>query len=232
MPTIFWAGDSTVQYNSIITFPQTGMGQVLNLYLKPEVKVENHAKNGRSTRSFLAENRLDPIRENIKEGDILFIQFGHNDEKITDPARYTDPNTDYKKNLKIFIQAAREKKALPVLITALERRTFLEDGSLSVGEHVPYVKAMKEVAAEENVALVDLNAKSRKIIMEAGDEPSKKWFMHVPAGVYPHFPNGLSTDNTHLRYEGAVKFAGAIAEGLRELGGVYEDLLLELPEEA
>ena len=228
MPTIFWAGDSTVQYNSILTFPQTGMGQVLNLYLKPEVKVENHAKNGRSTKSFLTDQRLEPIRERMQEGDILFIQFGHNDEKLSDPNRYTDPQTEYKDNLKIFIRTAREKKANPVLITPLERRTFLEDGTLSIGEHVPYVKAMKEVATEENVPLIDLNAKSRKLIIEAGDEPSKKWFMHVPAGVYPHFPNGLSTDNTHLRYEGAVTFAGAIAEGLKELGGIYQELLLEL----
>ena len=164
----------------------------------------------------------------MQEGDILFIQFGHNDEKLSDPNRYTDPQTEYKDNLKIFIRTAREKKANPVLITPLERRTFLEDGTLSIGEHVPYVKAMKEVATEENVPLIDLNAKSRKLIIEAGDEPSKKWFMHVPAGVYPHFPNGLSTDNTHLRYEGAVTFAGAIAEGLKELGGIYQELLLEL----
>lgn len=227
MTTLFWAGDSTVQYNNISTFPQTGMGQVINLYLKPEVRVENHAKNGRSTKSFLADGRLDPIRENIQEGDILLIQFGHNDEKVSDPSRYTDPQTDYKANLRIFIQTAREKKAYPVLVTPLERRTFLEDGTLSIGEHVPYVKAMKEVAKEEQVPLIDLSAKSRKLISEAGDEPSKKWFMHVPAGVYPHFPNGLSTDNTHLRYEGAVTFAGCIAEGLKELGGVYADLLLE-----
>lgn len=99
MTTIFWAGDSTVQYNDILTFPQTGIGQVMNLFLKPEVRVENHAKNGRSTKSFIDESRLTPIYDKITAGDFLFIQFGHNDEKKNDPQRYTDPHSDYMVNL-------------------------------------------------------------------------------------------------------------------------------------
>lgn len=92
MPTIFWAGDSTVQYNDIITYPQTGIGQVMHLFLGTDVTVENHAKNGRSTKSFIDESRMVPIYDRITKGDFLFIQFGHNDEKIHDPARGTKPD--------------------------------------------------------------------------------------------------------------------------------------------
>ena len=80
MPTVYYAGDSTVQTNDIATYPQTGMGQVLSLYLKSEVQVSNHGKNGRSTKSFIAEGRLEPIKARITAGDFLLIQFGHNDE--------------------------------------------------------------------------------------------------------------------------------------------------------
>ena len=152
MATIFWAGDSTVQYNDILTFPQTGIGQVMNLFLKPEVRVENHAKNGRSTKSFIDESRLTPIYDKITAGDFLFIQFGHNDEKKNDPQRYTE-------------------------------------------------------------------------MRKAGAEKTKEWYMHLPAGVYPSHMDGL-TDNTHLKYMGAVVYAGCIARGLKELGGIYSDLLV------
>ena len=83
MATIFWAGDSTVQYNGIMTYPQTGIGQVFHLFLKPDVKVENHAKNGRSTKSFIDESRLPAIYDKISEGDFLFIQFGNQSSSYT-----------------------------------------------------------------------------------------------------------------------------------------------------
>lgn len=227
MPTIYWASDSTVQYNDINTFPQTGMGQVLHLYLKPNVIIKNHAKNGRSTKQFLSEGRLIPISEQISEGDFLFIQFGHNDAKVSDPNRFADPDTEYRTNLKIFVNTAREKGAYPVLITPLMRRWFVSDTELDENCHREYSRVMKEVAAELRVPLIDLCSVSKKMILEAGKAETEKWFMHLPAGLYPYHMNGLE-DNTHLKYEGAVKFAGAVADGLRELGGIYADLTLEL----
>lgn len=227
MSTIYWAGDSTVQFNGILTFPQTGLGQVLPMYLKPEIRVENHAKNGRSTKSFIDESRLVPIYDRISEGDFLFIQFGHNDEKETDPARYTDPETEYRTNLGKFVNVARDKKAHPVLITPLERRNFKEDGHLEESLHLPYVQAMKETAKELDVPLIDLFTMSREKLEKVGPENTLTWYMHIPAGIYPYHPEGLDTDNTHLRYEGAVIYAGCIARGLKELGGIYADLLLE-----
>lgn len=225
MTTIFWAGDSTVQYNDILTFPQTGIGQVMNLFLKPEVRVENHAKNGRSTKSFIDESRLTPIYDKITAGDFLFIQFGHNDEKKNDPQRYTDPHSDYMVNLEKFVNAARNKGAWPVFITPLERRCFIDEEHLDIGEHTDYVAAMKQTAKNLNVPLIDLYSMSRTEMRKAGAEKTKEWYMHLPAGVYPSHMDGL-TDNTHLKYMGAVVYAGCIARGLKELGGIYSDLLV------
>ncbi len=226
MATIYWAGDSTVQYNDITTYPQTGIGQVFHLFLKPEVKVLNFAKNGRSTKSFIDEGRLAAIEEQITEGDFLFIQFGHNDEKKADPARYTDPFGQYMVNLERFVNTAREKKAYPVLITPLERRCFAEGNQLGVGEHSDYVAAMKQAAENLDVPLIDLYSMSREKLRKAGAEKTKDWYMHLPKDVYPSHPEGL-TDNTHLKYEGAVVYGGCIAAGLKKLGGRYSELLLE-----
>lgn len=223
MNTIFWAADSTVKQNAILTYPQTGIGQVFHLYVKPSVRIENHAENGRSTKSFLDEGHLAMIYDRIEEGDFLFIQFGHNDEKVADPARYTDPDTEYIENLERFVNAARNKKAYPVLITPLTRRCYRDaDAEFT---HEKYANAMKRAAKQLGVPLIDLCAKSEAVVNEMG-ERSVEYFMHIPAGVYAGYPDGLS-DNTHLRYGGAVAFANLIAEELLALGGVYADLLVD-----
>ena len=226
MATIYWAGDSTVQYNGIKTYPQTGIGQVFNLFIKPEIMISNHAKNGRSTKSFIDESRLEPIYDSITEGDFLFIQFGHNDEKKDDPARYTEPFGEFVENLEKFVNVARNKKAHPVIITPVERRNFIDVSTPTEFNHDEYVKAMKQTAEKLNVALIDLNSMSREELKKKGVEASKDWYMHLPEGVYPYHMEGLA-DNTHLKYAGAVAYAGCIARGLKELGGIYEELLLE-----
>ncbi|MBO4981366.1 MAG: rhamnogalacturonan acetylesterase [Lachnospiraceae bacterium] len=226
MNTIYWAGDSTVQTNDYTTYPQTGIGQVFPLFIKSDYHVENHAKNGRSTKSFMDEGRLEAIEERIGEGDFLFIQFGHNDEKEQDPARYTEPFSSFIENLEVFIKTAKDHGAFPVLITPLERRCFGEDGVLDKGAHGDYVLAMKQTAEKNNVPLVDLYTKSRKALEELGEEASRRWYMNFPAGEYSKHPEE-SLDNTHLRYDGAVNFASMIAEGLKELGGIYKEILLD-----
>lgn len=222
---VYWAGDSTVQYNDITTYPQTGIGQVMGLYFKENVVVKNFAKNGRSTKSFIDEGRMIPIYDGISEGDFLFIQFGHNDEKIHDETRYTAPKGEFTDNLKKFINVANNKGAHPVLITPLERRDFGEDGVLNQGEHGEYVAAMIAAGEKFNVPVIDLNKKSRDKLNGAGPEKTTEWYMHLPEGVYASCPEG-KIDNTHLKYQGAVIYAGCIAEGLRELGGIYNDLLV------
>ena len=170
----------------------------------------------------------------------MLIEFGHNDEKVFDTARYTAPFGEYKENIKKMIAVARNAGATPILVTSLERRTFM-DGSrmwadptidpqtpytLQPSGHTEYVEAMKQLAQEENVALIDLCAKSRKKIEEAGPVETVKWFMNIAPGESPAYPKGL-LDNTHLKHAGAVVFAGLVAEGLKELGAPYADLLLD-----
>lgn len=226
---IYWAGDSTVADNSIFTFPQSGIGQAMGLYLRRDVLIDNRAVNGRSTKSFIDEKRLDAIDRDIDKGDFLFIQFGHNDSK-PDIERHTDYNTTFKDNLRCYISVARKHEAFPVLITPLERRGFKimgeDNRSYIVESHGLYPQAIREVGAEQKVPVLELNDISREQMNLTGDEATRKWFMHVPAGVYPKFPDGKQ-DNTHLQYMGAVVFAGIIADELKRVGGIYKDLLLE-----
>lgn len=211
MATVHYIGDSTVARNNIHSYPQTGMSQGLGLYLKEAVTVRSYAKNGRSTKSFLDEGRFAAVEQAMEPGDFLFIQFGHNDEK-DDPARHTDPDTTFAQNLLLFIRAARERGAKPVLITPIARRLFDGAGNFRPGSHGAYPDAVRRLAEAENVALVDLTAATESFLAQLGDEPSKPLFM---------WPK----DNTHLKPEGAVKMAGLLAEGLRQLGGEYAGLL-------
>ena len=224
---IFYAGDSTCARYSILNFPKTGIGQGLELYIKPEIIIDNHAVGGRSTKSFIDEGRLQVIEENIGKGDFLFIQFGHNDEKEWDEKRYTTPYGTYKENLKKYIQVARDAGAIPVLITSVSRRCFADSWKLvSETSLSNYAAGMRQVAEEEQVALVDLYRKSRAKLEEAGPVETTKWYMHLAKGEYPSRPDGIM-DDTHLKPEGARIFAGLVAEGLKELGGIYSELLVE-----
>lgn len=226
MKRIFWAADSTVQNNDVTTYPQTGIGQVFPMFVKEGVFVLNHAKNGRSTKSFMDEGRLDAIDKEIGEGDFLFIQFGHNDEKKEDLTRYTEPFTTYIENLKKYIDVARTHGAYPVLITPIERRHFNENHKLKDSMHTDYVAGMKEAAEKYNVPLVDLFTMSRAALEQAGEEESRNWHMNFDAGQYENYPEG-NDDNTHLRYEGALLYAGLIAKGLSALGGIYGELIVD-----
>lgn len=211
MPTVHYIGDSTVARNNIHTYPQTGMSQGLALYLKESIPIVSYAKNGRSTKSFLEEGRFAPVEQAMKPGDFLLIQFGHNDEKA-DAARHTDPETTFSENLRLFIRAARERGARPVLVTPIARRLFTETGVFRPGSHGAYPDAVKRVGAETGVPVIDLTAVTEQYLAQLGDEPSKPLFM---------WPK----DNTHLKPEGAVKMAGFLAEGLAALGSPYRDLL-------
>lgn len=226
MKRIFWAADSTVQNNDVTTYPQTGIGQVFPMFVKEGVFVLNHAKNGRSTKSFMDEGRLDAIDKEIGEGDFLFIQFGHNDEKKEDLTRYTEPFSTYIENLKKYIDVARTHGAYPVLITPIERRHFNESHKLKDSMHTDYVAGMKEAAEKYNVPLVDLFTMSRAALEQAGEEESRNWHMNFDARQYENYPDG-NDDNTHLRYEGALLYAGLIAKGLSALGGIYGELIVD-----
>lgn len=229
MTTIFWAGDSTVKQNSIATYPQTGIGQAFHRYVRNmQVQIENHAENGRSTKSFIDEGRLAAIYDRIQPGDFLFIQFGHNDEKADDPVRYADPETDFPANLEKFVNVARNKGAVPVFITPLTRWNRNNPGAKF--RHDAWAASYRRTAQRLDVALIDLTRMSEELVDSLGDRARTDFYMNIPAGVYPAFPDGL-TDGTHLQPLGALTFAGLIARGLYELGGAYRELLCEGYEE-
>lgn len=224
MAKIYWAGDSTIKTNTYQTYPQTGMGQVLPYFLRPEAEVCNFAENGRSTKSFIQEGRLAQIERLIGKDDLLLVSFGHNDEKSDDPCRYTDPFGSYQENLAAMIGAARRKGAHPVLVTPLYRRLFDEHGNLEENRHLEYPEAMRQLAVQKEVPCIDLCRLSFERIAAAGDEASKQWFMVFAPGIYENYPDG-ACDNTHLRFEGAVMFAGMVAAELSTLGGLYRNLV-------
>lgn len=221
---IFWAGDSTVKKNDFTSFPQTGLGQGFQLFIKDDYSIENYGQNGRSTKSFITEKRLAAIEERIEEGDYLFIQFGHNDEK-PDEGRHTEPYGSYMENLKIYINVAREHKAYPLLITPLYRRLFKEDKlHLIDSTHLDYPDACIKLAKEMDVPVIDLCTLSKNLIEETGYSRTEQWFVHVQPGIYDNFPEGKS-DETHLTYEGAYWFSKILSEELIKIGGVYADII-------
>ncbi|MFC9711665.1 rhamnogalacturonan acetylesterase [Paenibacillus sp. NPDC056933] len=212
--TVFLAGDSTVTDQPESGYPYCGWGQLLPAQFKHDVAVDNHAQSGRSSRSFINEGRLDAMMEYIKPEDFLFIQFGHNDEK-PGPERGTEPFTTYKEYLKKYIDAARDAKARPVLVTPVHRRYFADDGTLT-DTHGDYIVAVRELAEEEGVPLIDLAERSRLLFEQAGVEGSKEDFMWVLPGEFLNFPAGVE-DNTHFQERGAHRLAAQVAEAIREL---------------
>lgn len=180
-------------------------------YLKDSVEMKSFAQNGRSTKSFIDEGRLALIEKEMKKGDFLLIQFGHNDEK-DDPKRHTDPDTTFSENLLRFIKAARDKGAYPVLITPIARRLFNDQGNFLPGSHGAYPEAMKRTGKKAGVPVIDLTSTTENYISAVGDLASKAYFM---------WPK----DNTHLKPEGAVLMAGFLCQGLKTLGAPYSDLL-------
>ncbi|WP_413300793.1 rhamnogalacturonan acetylesterase [Bacillus sp. 1P10SD] len=212
--TVYLAGDSTVSDYSSSLAPRAGWGQVLEKYFDDQVVVNNEATPGRSSRSFIDEGRLDSILNHIEKGDYLFIQFGHNDEKIKDPTRYTEPYSTYKRYLKQYIDGARAKQAIPVLLTPVERRYFTEDGVLS-DTHGKYPNAMKELGLEEHVPVIDLTEGSNTLFQKLGPEKTKNVFLWLDAGENRNYPNGVK-DNTHFQVAGAKKIARLVVDGIEE----------------
>lgn len=212
--TIFLAGDSTVTDQPDDGYPYAGWGQMLPMFVKQDAAVANYALSGRSSKSFISEGVLDQIWSRIKPYDYLLIQFGHNDQKF-DEERHTEPFTTYKQTLKAYIDGARERKAIPVLVTSVQRRFYEEDGTLR-DTHGDYLTAVRELAAEEEVPLIDL-AKASKALFEAlGPEDTKKLFMWLAPGEFMNFPDGTE-DNTHFQQLGGIEIARLVYEELKTL---------------
>jgi len=212
--TIYLAGDSTVADYPPSLAPRAGWGQVLPTMVDQQVTIRNYAKRGRSSKSFINEGRLNKILSQIQKGDYLFIQFGHNDEKFRYQKLYTNPNTTYKVYLKKYIEGARKKGAIPILVTSVQRMSFSSDGQ-ALETHGRYPAAMKALAREENVPVIDLAAKSKKLFQQLGPVKTKKLFLWLKAGEYPNYSDGVR-DSIHFQTYGARQIAKLVVEGINQ----------------
>ncbi|MGF6928881.1 DNA sulfur modification protein DndE [Chitinophaga sp. W2I13] len=212
-PTIFMIGDSTMANKPLEDNPERGWGQLFPQCFEKDIVIKNYAVNGRSTKSFIDERRWDSVLAQLKPGDWVMIQFGHNDGKISDSTRYAAPEGAYKTNLERFVKEARAKGAQPLLITPVARRKFthgvLED------THGAYPAVVRSVANAMQVPLVDLQKSSAALLVKEGEAASQKMFRTTPPGHYNTLPDGI-TDNTHFSAYGAAKIAALVAGEIRE----------------
>lgn len=211
--TIWMIGDSTMSKKEVKAYPETGWGMPFSTFWDSTVTIENRAMNGRSTKSFLAENRWQPVLDKIKPGDYVFIQFGHNDEAKEKAERYAPPE-EFKANLKKYITEARDRKAIPILFTPVSRRKFDSSGH-AVETHPVYAELVKQVGKETMVYVMDLNEKSRAMYEQYGPVNSKLLFNYLQPGEHPNYPEGKE-DNTHFNELGARKIAQLVLQEIRE----------------
>jgi len=213
-PALHLVGDSTMA-DKTTTPPnlERGWGQLLPTLFKEPARIVNHAQNGRSSKSFRDEGRWANVIEQLKAGDYVLIEFGHNDEKVKDTKRYAAPQTDFKENLRRFIHEVRAKGGFPILATPVNRRSFNAQGQLNE-THGEYPDAMRAVATEEKVPLIDLHQLTRPLLEKLGPEDSKSLFMWVKPGEYASLPNGRQ-DDTHFNEKGALEISRLVAEQLR-----------------
>ncbi|MFC4698241.1 rhamnogalacturonan acetylesterase [Enterococcus aquimarinus] len=214
MPTIFIAGDSTAATKAENRRPETGWGEKLATYFDQNLQIENHAMNGRSSKSFIHEQRLETIKNRLAPGDYLFIQFGHNDQKI-DESRGTLPYGSYLTYLTQYIEASKEKVACPVLLTPISRRDYLPDGSLNPLTLGEYPQAMKQLAQMHDVIVLDIFAKTQEWLKTYSPEETTKFFLHGKPNEFACYPEGVC-DNTHLSDLGAETIAAIIAQAVQE----------------
>jgi lysophospholipase L1-like esterase len=214
--TVWMIGDSTMCNYETTRAPLTGWGMPFVYFFDSTVKIDNRARGGRSTRTFLSEGRWQPIADSMQEGDYVLMQFGHNDEakeeKYKD--RYT-PVPDYKTNLIKFITDTRDKKANPVLITPVTRMRFDKEG-IQQETHKEYTAAVWEVGKEYNVPVIDLDAKSRELLQKMGPANSKLLFMQLDSLAHPNYPAGQK-DNTHFNEYGARMIAQLVLAEIKNL---------------
>ena len=194
MPRIFWAGDSTVKQNDFTSYPQCGIGQGFSLFVKKEILIVNRAENGRSTKSFIDEGRLEFIKENIRKGDFLFIQFGHNDATIQRPERYVS-SEDFHTYIQQYIDLCREKAVQCILVTPVARRNC-DDTNVFKISFDEYRQVMLKMAPEQGIPVIDLGKKSAEYLNTLGNEKSKELYLHTKKGEYEggQYENSINTD--------------------------------------
>jgi lysophospholipase L1-like esterase len=212
---ILLAGDSTMQTYDEPRYPQGGWGQFLGCGLKNGAVVINRAIGGRSTKSFIAEGRWDRMMSEVRPGDTVIVQFGHNDATKAKPERYADPAM-FRDNLLRFVWESRGHGAYPVLVTPVARRSFDAEGKARA-DFAEYSAVTREVAALTATPLIDLEGASRNLLDKIGPERAKALYMNLEPGAFPNMPQGLK-DDTHFNELGARVMADLVAEQLAGLG--------------
>jgi lysophospholipase L1-like esterase len=210
--TIWLIGDSTMSIKDTKAYPETGWGMPFAFFWDSSVHVENKAMNGRSTRTFLDEKRWDAIVNQLKEGDYVFIQFGHNDE-VPSKKSYV-PEKDFRTNLVKCVSETRDRKANPILITPVARRKFDSTGHIQE-THSVYAQLVRDVAHEYQVPLIDLDELSKTYFQSLGPETSKLLFNYLLPGEHPNYPDGKQ-DDTHFSELGARKIAEIVLREIRD----------------
>lgn len=207
------AGDSTMSVKEKKYYPETGWGMPFALFFDSSVTVINKAANGRSTRTFIEEGLWKSITDNLSEGDYVIIQFGHNDEVPTKKSATTP--TEFKENLIRYVEDTRAKKAIPILMTPMARRSFDATGHIK-GTHDEYAGITRDVAKEKNVLFIDMDIKSQALLQKMGAGNSALLFNHLLPGEHPNYPKGKE-DNTHFNELGARKMAELVLSEIRNL---------------
>jgi lysophospholipase L1-like esterase len=211
--SVFLIGDSTMAQKQPDKFPETGWGMELQHFFSDKVEVKNHAVNGRSTKSFIKEGRWEKVLADLKKGDYVFIQFGHNDEKLTDSSRFTNPYTSYRANLTKFVEETTKKGAFQILLTPVVRRNFNENGVL-IDTHGSYAEVMRTVAKDLKVPLIDLQIKTEELVISFGPEKSKELYLWVAPGD-KNYPEGKQ-DDTHFNPKGALSTAQFVIDEIKK----------------
>ena len=218
--TVFLCGNSTVVDQE--EEPWASWGQMITRWFSPQVAIANFAESGLSCTSFLAQLRLDKILTQLKKGDYVIVEFGHNDEKekkAGDGAWYS-----YSRNLKIFADRVREAGGEIIFCTPTARRFFNDDHKTIRNTHGDYPEAMKTVARRENIPVIDLTRMSTQFYETLGEEGSKKSLVHYPANTFPGQDKALA-DNTHFNPFGAWEIAKMIVMGMKQINSPLVDSL-------
>ncbi len=211
--TVYMIGDSTMSIKEKKYYPETGWGMPFANYFDSTVTVDDRARNGRSTRTFINEGLWKPVAEGMRPGDYLIIQFGHNDEVPTKKSFTTE--ADFKKYLEMFVSTARQKQAIPVLVTPVARRKFDSTGHI-VQTHEVYAQIVRKVAQERKVPLIDLDTQAQQLYQQLGVEPSKMLFNYLAPGQNPNYPKGKE-DDTHFSELGARRIAELVLQNIKDL---------------
>ncbi|RAK65123.1 rhamnogalacturonan acetylesterase [Hymenobacter edaphi] len=210
---VYLVGDSTMAQKEVKAYPETGWGTPFAVFFDESVSVDNRAQNGRSTKTFLTENRWQAVAQALKPGDYVLIQFGHNDEVPTKKSYTTE--TEFQQNLLRFVTETRAQKATPVLITPVARRKFDAAGRVE-DTHAAYAELVRKVARANQVPLIDLSQTSMALLQQLGVENSKLLFNQLQPGEHPNYPDGRD-DNTHFSELGARKMAQLVLADVRAL---------------